>query len=333
MTWWLPCDHLSLSFHAHTHTRAQSVVNFDLTSSLSGLGSRPHLHLPLRDEEDEALLPHLPAALSFIQEALGIEGGGKVLVHCQAGKSRSVAVVIAHLMKAAPRHAPLSAEEALEKVKAVIPDAQPNEGFWAQLLLFGDMRCRLDLDHPVYRLWCLREVGRRWEEEGWVDGSSFAHAPTAAETKAPDVTVYRCRKCREPLCSERQVMPLEAAKGHRLFRGCYRNQNVPPSSSDGADGAAAESVAEGSLSSLFLEPLSWMVSTVIGGDVRGKLNCPGGGGKCGARLGSFNWSGISDERGGWVTPGFQLHLKSVDVIQPVSLVALGIRQPLFNHKN
>lgn len=72
----------------------QSAVNFEVTSDLGG---RPHLHIPLRDDEGDSLLPHLPAAIAFIQE--GMQGGGKVLVHCQAGRSRSVALAVAYLMK------------------------------------------------------------------------------------------------------------------------------------------------------------------------------------------------------------------------------------------
>lgn len=40
--------------------------------------------------------------------------------------------------------------------------ADPNEGYMAQLGLFGDMRCSLDLDHPVYRMWRLEQVGARY---------------------------------------------------------------------------------------------------------------------------------------------------------------------------
>ena len=47
----------------------------------SDLGGRPHLVIPLIDDEGDPLLPRLPAALSFIQE--GLASGGRVLVHCQ----------------------------------------------------------------------------------------------------------------------------------------------------------------------------------------------------------------------------------------------------------
>jgi predicted protein tyrosine phosphatase len=73
-------------------------VNFDLSVDLGG---RNHLHIPLKDVEDESLLPHLPKAICFIQEALKCEG--RILMHCQAGVSRCIAdiakVPLLHLFK------------------------------------------------------------------------------------------------------------------------------------------------------------------------------------------------------------------------------------------
>ena len=50
--------------------------------------------------------------------------------------------------------------QALSHIRGAWPSASPNEGFVAQLGLFEDMRCSLDTEHPVYRLWCLQQVGR-----------------------------------------------------------------------------------------------------------------------------------------------------------------------------
>jgi dual specificity phosphatase 12 len=53
-----------------------------------------HLAIPVQDSEYEDLLVHLPRACRFIESALA--GGGRVLVHCVMGISRSATVVAAY---------------------------------------------------------------------------------------------------------------------------------------------------------------------------------------------------------------------------------------------
>jgi predicted protein tyrosine phosphatase len=55
--------------------------------------SDTHLQIPVLDTEYEDLLIYLPQTTRFIQDAL--EGGGRVLVHCVMGVSRSTTVVAA----------------------------------------------------------------------------------------------------------------------------------------------------------------------------------------------------------------------------------------------
>jgi len=57
----------------------------------TGGGPNSHLYIPVDDTEYEDLLIHLPRAYRFIQEALN--DGGRVLVHCVMGISRSATVV------------------------------------------------------------------------------------------------------------------------------------------------------------------------------------------------------------------------------------------------
>lgn len=67
-----------------------------------------------------------------------IAKGGKALVHCVAGISRSSTIVIAYLMKTRR----MSLREAYYHVKSKRPLIRPNTGFWKQLIeyehkLFG----------------------------------------------------------------------------------------------------------------------------------------------------------------------------------------------------
>jgi len=85
------------------------------------------MHISVVDDEGENLLSHFPDAFDFIHGA--IEGGGRVLVHCAAGVSRSASVVISYLMKL--KH--IRAAEAIDMVKQVRPFINPNPGFLRQL--------------------------------------------------------------------------------------------------------------------------------------------------------------------------------------------------------
>ncbi|KAH8916170.1 phosphatases II [Atractiella rhizophila] len=49
------------------------------------------------DDGNDSIVPHLEKAVEFIDNA--VRSGGKVLVHCQVGVSRSATVVIAYVMK------------------------------------------------------------------------------------------------------------------------------------------------------------------------------------------------------------------------------------------
>lgn len=92
---------------------------------------RAHLLEQIPDSDDAQLLPVMRRALPFISDALA--GGGRVLVHCERGASRSVSVVCAHLMRAARPDVRLSLADALDAVRAQRHCAQPNVGFLLQL--------------------------------------------------------------------------------------------------------------------------------------------------------------------------------------------------------
>jgi Dual specificity phosphatase, catalytic domain len=86
-----------------------------------------YLHLMLNDVPDENISRIFNVSAQFIGEAL--DNGGVVLVHCWAGVSRSVTVVIYYLVTTLG----ISGNQALEGIRKQRPIANPNRGFMEQL--------------------------------------------------------------------------------------------------------------------------------------------------------------------------------------------------------
>jgi len=88
-------------------------------------------HLQILDCAAENINEHFADTSEFIADA--IEGGGKVLVHCIRGVSRSATIVSAYLITA--YH--IGHEEAVQKVREKRPIARPNYGFMMQLEMYA----------------------------------------------------------------------------------------------------------------------------------------------------------------------------------------------------
>lgn len=86
--------------------------------------------IEVTDKADTNIAQHFDECFNFIDEAKRLGGG--VLVHCFLGRSRSVTIVIAYMMK---RHG-MSLSQALEHVKSRRQHAAPNYGFMLQLQNF-----------------------------------------------------------------------------------------------------------------------------------------------------------------------------------------------------
>ena len=96
-----------------------------------------YLTVPVLDSPDVDLRQHFDSAFAFMDEALQ-SGQGGVLVHCFAGRSRSVTVTVAYLM----RSQQMSMHAAMNAVLAVRPIAQPNSGFMQLLARFEEEEAR-----------------------------------------------------------------------------------------------------------------------------------------------------------------------------------------------
>ncbi|XP_014872354.1 dual specificity protein phosphatase 19-like [Poecilia latipinna] len=83
--------------------------------------------LQILDLPETDLSSHLEECGSFIDQAK--EQGGVVMVHCNAGVSRSSSIVIGYLML----REGLSFDDAYNLVKLARPSVRPNPGFYQQL--------------------------------------------------------------------------------------------------------------------------------------------------------------------------------------------------------
>ncbi|KJA17715.1 hypothetical protein HYPSUDRAFT_1004786 [Hypholoma sublateritium FD-334 SS-4] len=111
-----------------------------------------HLNISIEDTEYDDLLINLPQVCAFIQDAL--DHGGRVLVHCVMGISRSSAAVAAFLMKT--KNMSLSA--AIFQLKKARPQVHLNYGFIKQLDVFAKCEFQPSVSHPVYISWKRRHI-------------------------------------------------------------------------------------------------------------------------------------------------------------------------------
>uniref|UniRef100_A0A8C2EK54 protein-tyrosine-phosphatase n=1 Tax=Cyprinus carpio TaxID=7962 RepID=A0A8C2EK54_CYPCA len=114
------------------------VVNATAEISDAFPGVLRYLWLRLSDDAQQDLRQALPEASRFIAEALRGAPGGRVLVHCSLGRSRSSVLTLGFLME----HRRWSLLHAFRWLKERRACAAPNAGFLQQLsdyeeLLFG----------------------------------------------------------------------------------------------------------------------------------------------------------------------------------------------------
>jgi hypothetical protein len=89
-----------------------------------------YLVLTVWDYPNETLITHFDLTSAYIHQA--ITNGGKVLIHCMAGASRSVTIAIAYFM----REHNMTLEKAVTLLREKRPSTNPNAGFLEQLRIY-----------------------------------------------------------------------------------------------------------------------------------------------------------------------------------------------------
>ncbi|XP_072525165.1 dual specificity phosphatase 28 [Salminus brasiliensis] len=83
--------------------------------------------VPVYDDPHEDLYKYFDRCADAIHSEAG--RGGRTVVYCKNGRSRSATVCVAYLMK----HQSLSLTDAFEVVRSARSVVEPNPGFWSQL--------------------------------------------------------------------------------------------------------------------------------------------------------------------------------------------------------
>ncbi|XP_037538406.1 dual specificity phosphatase 28 [Nematolebias whitei] len=102
-------------------------INVSRQQPFPSAGAVAKLRVPVYDDPGEDLYAHFDRCADAIQTEA--ELGGRSLVYCKNGRSRSAAVCMAYLMK----HRGMTLSEALQRLKTARRVVEPNLGFLSQL--------------------------------------------------------------------------------------------------------------------------------------------------------------------------------------------------------
>ena len=91
-----------------------------------------YLSLPLYDSHSQNIMKEFEVTNKFIDTA--IMNGGSIFVHCHSGISRAPTICAAYLIM----RKKIGSEEALNLIKQIKSDINPNKNFKNQLKLYGE---------------------------------------------------------------------------------------------------------------------------------------------------------------------------------------------------
>ncbi|KAG7857363.1 hypothetical protein KL939_003251 [Ogataea angusta] len=162
-----------------------------------------HLQIPVDDDETSNIIAFFEQTNRFICFALYgnpdqipktaklAKHKSKILIHCNAGCSRSPAILAAFLMK----YYQMSLKVALYAMRRVKPNVRPNDNFLRQLKLYEELRCqdnpKILSSIPIYKQLVL-ELGCNNYEDILESDDLYGDEATNVDVSS----VLRCKRCR-----------------------------------------------------------------------------------------------------------------------------------------
>ncbi|XP_073843604.1 dual specificity protein phosphatase 18 [Musca autumnalis] len=118
-----------------------------------------YLRINIADRPSAELSKHFDEVADMIEEVR--QNGGKTLVHCVAGVSRSASLCLAYLMK----YQGMTLREAFMHIKTIRPQIRPNTGFFEQLRCYDEQIYGLQSVKMLFLEAIQREVPDVYEAE------------------------------------------------------------------------------------------------------------------------------------------------------------------------
>lgn len=161
------------------------------------------LHIQVTNLPEEDILSIVNKSIHFINNSLKL--GGRVLVHCLRGKSRSASIIVAFIMQKYK----ISLEKALERVRAIRSCIDPHKSFLYQLKLYESMRYKLDSNNMQYRLYKLY-LGSHLMKKArilYLDNlESIIDQELDDSLSKKNLIFIKCKKCRRTLASSKNLV-------------------------------------------------------------------------------------------------------------------------------
>ncbi|KAE9551964.1 hypothetical protein FO519_004816 [Halicephalobus sp. NKZ332] len=240
----------------------------------------------------------LEIAIGFIDNA--IKSGGRIIVHCEVGVSRSVAVVAGYLMKKFE----WNPSKAILYIQKSRPIACPNSSFVRQLSIFRELGYKADpesLSHSAhYRHFC-GDTGNipHMQVQTPKDKDQDEHRTLGPHSRAALFgdsrhKRYKCRRCRTDIFYDIHI--LKHSLGGSMDDERNDSDELQDTQVCGFD--------------YLITPMKWMTCE----EYQGKILCS----KCGEKLGQYIWGGRECQGedgkfcGRHVTPWVHIQKSKVD---------------------
>ncbi|KAG7663489.1 YVH1 [[Candida] subhashii] len=295
-------------------THILSIIPGPIPQQYSSSSTYTWKQIEVTDEETTNLLPYFNDCYEFIESGLFKDSVDKkkhsacVLIHCSQGVSRSVAIVMAYLMKKYN----LSLEQSLHAVKRKSPAVGPNAAFMEQLKLYKEMNCVVDENNEIYRQY-LVELNLKIDPTGqslrelMMQKAEIGKQQQEKSGEQQEKFDLRCKRCRQVVANNTHIefhsIPESDSRQHQFIKTAPNSRRII-------------SVQEGSskCSHYFLkEPLVWMKEELDKAELEGRFQCP----KCASKVGGYSWRGSRCSCGKWMVPAIHLQDAKVDLIKDV----------------